>query len=225
MTEPVIHLNEKYQPARQTHSYHRFFAATNADHLKNTERDDRRDFALRVSESRKGDHAYWQALNIEIEQGGVAVMVHDLLAIDLSGFNVRDKPNTHELLEQKLQSLGPVQRWWHDCLYRGDIFNDTTFGKDDLDTEPQDINHWPDFISTARAIEGVMCVAGGRAFRKPSAFDLVKTFKEMCPSAPQQQKTFGGDRRRGFALPSLEQARSEFEVYIGAPVKWPEVGE
>jgi hypothetical protein len=54
VTEPVIHINEKHQPARQTRSYHRFFAATNADHLKNTERDDRRDFALRVSESRKG---------------------------------------------------------------------------------------------------------------------------------------------------------------------------
>lgn len=222
VTEPVIQINEKHQPARQTSSYHRFFAATNAEHFKNTDRDDRRDFVLRVSEARKGDHEYWQALNAEIDSGGVEAMVHELLAMDLSGFNVRSKPNTKELLEQKLQSLGPIQRWWHDALYRGNIFNDTTFDKDDLDTVPQDITRWPHFISTARAIEGVMFVAGGRAFRKPSAFDLVKTFKEMCPSAPQQQKAFGGARHRGFALPSLEQARSDFEAYIGASVKWPE---
>ena len=55
ITEPVIQINEKHQPARQSRSYHRFIAATNADHFKNTERDDRRDFVLRVSDARKGD--------------------------------------------------------------------------------------------------------------------------------------------------------------------------
>ena len=56
VTEPFVRINEKFQPSRQIRSYHRFVAATNADHFKNTEPDDRRDFTLRVSESRKGDH-------------------------------------------------------------------------------------------------------------------------------------------------------------------------
>jgi hypothetical protein len=223
ITEPVISINEKHQPARQTSSYHRYFAATNADHFKNTDRDDRRDLVLRVSEERKGDHGYWDALNAEIDGGGVEAMVHDLLAMDLSGFNVRAKPNTNELLEQKLQSLGPVQRWWHDVLYRGDVFNDTSVGSDRDENVHMGYPRWPDFISTAHAIEGVMYVAGGRTFRKPSAFDLVKTFKELCPSAPQQQKVFAGARHRGFTLPTLELARADFEQYIGAPVQWPEI--
>lgn len=108
VTEPVIHINEKHQPARQMQSFHRFFAATNAEHFKNTERDDRRDFVLRISEARKGDHAYWKALNSEIENGGVEAMMYDFLALDISNFNVRSKPSTQALIDQKLQSLEPI---------------------------------------------------------------------------------------------------------------------
>lgn len=205
VTEPVIHINEKHQPARQTHSYHRFFAATNADHLKNTERDDRRDFALRVSESRKGDHAYWQALNFEIEQGGVAAMAHDLLAMDLSGFNVRQKPDTKELLEQKLQSLGPVARWWHDCLNGGGL---TAEGD------------WADFIGTEVAIKGIVELAGGRLYKKPSPADVVQALMKLCPSAAKKQQQSGLARQRGLSLPPLQQARAEFEQYIGGAISW-----
>jgi hypothetical protein len=205
VTEPTVFINEKHQPARQTLSYHRFFAATNADHLKNTERDDRRDFALRVSESRKGDHAYWQALNHEIDNGGVAAMVYDLLALDLSGFNVRDKPNTQELLEQKLQSLGPIARWWHDCLDGGGL---TAEGG------------WADFIGTEAAIKGIVELAGGRLYKRPSPADVVQALLKLCPSAAKKQQQDNLGRHRGLSLPSLQQARAEFEAYIGGAISW-----
>ncbi|MFH1218152.1 MAG: primase-helicase family protein [Pseudomonadota bacterium] len=205
VTEPIIHINEKYQPARQTRSYHRFIAATNASHFKNTERDDRRDFTLRVSESRKGDHAYWNELNNEIDHGGVEAMAYDLLAMDLSCFNVRDKPNTNELLEQKLHGLEPIPRWWHDCLYRGAI--------------PEG-DKWPEFVSTAKAIEGILQVAGGKIYQKPSAISVVQEMMKLCPSAKSGQKQINHDRHRGLSLPSLQQARVEFEQYIGGAVQW-----
>lgn len=221
VTENVIQINEKHQPARQMSSYHRFFAATNAEHFKNTERDDRRDLVLRLSESRKGDHAYWQALNHEIDHGGVEAMAHDLMAMDLSEFNVRDKPNTNELLEQKLQSLGSIQRWWFDCLYRAQIDNeDVSASFEELKAE---YKPWPDFISTAVASKGVYEVAGGRVFKKPSALDFARTFKDLCPSAVHTQRTIArGARFRGFNLPTLQQARIDFDTYIGGKVKWPE---
>lgn len=205
VTEPVIHINEKHQPARQTNSYHRFFAATNADHLKNTERDDRRDFVLRVSEARKGDHNYWMALNHEIGNGGVEAMVHDLLAMDLSGFNVRNKPDTKELLEQKLQSLGPIQRWWHDCLCQGEQFSE---------------GGWPEFISTEGAITSIWEMAGGKMHKKPAPMDVVQALIKLCPSAEKAQKKEALSRQRGLSLPTLQQARAEFEQYIGGKVNW-----
>jgi len=203
VTEPVIHINEKHQPARQTSSYHRFFVATNADHLKQTDRDDRRDFSLRVSESRKGDHAYWKTLYQEINNGGVEAMVHDLLAMDLSSFNVRAKPDTAELLEQKLQSLGPIQRWWYECLVHGGMTEDEA---------------WPDYLATLDAVADIFDLNGGKMFRKCSAIDVANALKKLCPSAAPGQKETDLGRRRGLTLPTLAIARAEFEVFIGASV-------
>lgn len=205
VTEPIIQINEKYQPARQTRSYHRFFAATNAEHFKNTERDDRRDFVLKVSEARKDDYPYWSALNAEIEHGGAAAMMHDLLAMCLSGFNVRAKPSTAALVEQKLFSLNPVERWWHNALSQGGI---------------DGVSEWPDFISTTGIIEAVMEFSGGKVFRKPSPVEVVKTMKLICPSAVNKQQQCTFERRRGLGFPALEQARLEFELYIGGAVVW-----
>ncbi len=205
VTETVIQVNEKYQPARQISSYHRFIAATNADHFKNTERDDRRDFTLRVSDAKKGDFGYWNALNHEIENGGVEAIAFDLMQMDLSSFNVRNKPNTGELLEQKLMSLEPIPRWWHDLLLVGGILDDTD---------------WPDFIRTASIIDGVINVAGSRLYQKPSAQTIAIEMGKLCPSAQKAQRQDSLERSRGYSLPSLQQARAEFEEYIGGSIQW-----
>lgn len=205
VTEPVIHINEKHQPARQMQSFHRFFAATNADHFKNTERDDRRDFVLRVSEAHKGDHTYWKALYSEIDNGGVEAMVHDLLTMDISDFNVRNKSSTQALIDQKLQSLDPIPRWWHDCLINGGFDED---GK------------WLDFISTSDIIGNVIEFTGRKIFRNPTSIDVNKAMIKLCPSAQKKQLQEQYLKKRGFTLPSLEQARREFEAYIGGTINW-----
>jgi len=205
VTEPVIHVNEKHQPARQIRSYHRYFVATNADHWKHTEKDDRRDFVLRISEERKGDHAYWRELHHAIENGTVEAMMQDLLEMDLSEFNVRDKPETRELLVQKLQSLDAIPRWWYDCLQAGSI---------------SDGGAWPEFIGTADAIEDIVELSGNKLFRKPAAIDLIRAMHKLCPSSHKKQRKTNSGRQRGLALPSLERSREEFERYIGGAIEW-----
>jgi hypothetical protein len=205
VTEPVIHVNEKHQPARQIRSYHRYFVATNAGHWKHTEKDDRRDFVLRISEERKGDHGYWRVLHHAIEDGTVEAMMRDLLVMDLSGFNVRDKPETRELLVQKLQSLDAIPRWWYDCLQAGSM---------------SDGGEWPEFIGTADTIEGIVEFSGNKLFRKPAAIDLIRAMHKLCPSSHKKQRKTDFGRQRGLALPSLERAREEFERYIGGAIEW-----
>jgi hypothetical protein len=216
VTEPLIHVNEKHQPARQTRSYHRFIAATNANHFKITERDDRRDFTLRVAAIHKDDHAYWNAVRYEIFNGGVAAMVHDLYEMDLSEFNVRAKPATKELLEQKLFSLGPIERWWHDFLDSGGVEKEDSF----LFSHENRNSEWPEFLSTDAAIDGIMHTAGGKIHQKPSANDVVKALMKICPSIIKGQRKVDGKRRRGLVIPSLQQARAEFGQYIGGAVDW-----
>jgi len=205
VTEPFIHINEKHQPARQTKSFHRFFSASNADHYKATDRDDRRDFVLRVSDEHKGNFEYWDPLNLEIENGGVEAMALILLSKDLSKFNVRAKPSTDELMRQKLMSLAPVPRWWYDCLCRNEIIAG---------------DGWPKFLSTDSAINEIFNTAGGKLSQKPAAIEVSKFLTEFCPSCRRKQKTIDGARQRGFLLPTLKQARAEFEIYMGGELTW-----
>jgi hypothetical protein len=46
-------------------------------------------------------------------------MLHDLLALDISGFEVRAVPQTEALKVQKALSLNSVEQWWLDILSRG----------------------------------------------------------------------------------------------------------
>lgn len=207
VTEQTISVNEKHQPARQITSYHRFFSATNAEHFKATDRDDRRDFVLRVSEHRKGDHDFWNALNAEIDGGGVEACAHYLLNIDLSDFNVRAKPNTRELTEQKLQSLEKFPRWWFDCLSQGTI---TNFN-----------NEWPEFISSATLLSLFKeADKSSRVYKQIIDRDLVTFMGKICPSAKRDQGKEGLRRCRGYMLPTIGEAREDFEKYIGDIVDW-----
>lgn len=205
ITEEIIHINEKHQPSRQIKSYHRFVIATNAEHVKHTDRDDRRDFVLKVSEAHKGNSAYWQALEAEMQAGGIAAMVHELIAMDLSGFNVRAKPETQQLVEQKLHSLSPTARWWFDCLDSGDLSGD---------------GGWSDFIPTSAIIAGVIELSGNRLYKKPAAIDVQREMAQLCPGATKHQLGTRLGRNRGLKLPCLDQARQEFEQYIGGKVDW-----
>jgi hypothetical protein len=194
-TEPVIEINEKHQPSRQINSLHRLFAATNADHWKHTDKDDRRDFVLRVSEKKKGDHPYWKELYQALDDGEVEAMVHDLLNRDLSAFNVRHKPETAELQAQKIQSLGPVEEWWHDCLQAGCV------------SEHDD--EWPKYLSTQRAVDDVKGMTSRASYSRITPRLFLDKTKLICPGAEKVQRMIDGTRQRGLRLPSLETAKKE----------------
>lgn len=219
VTEPTLLINQKHQPTRQIESCHRFIAATNADHFKNTERDDRRDFTLRVSEKHKGDSTYWEMLYRAIDNGEVEAMVYELLEMDISDINVRDKPDTKELLEQKLMSLNPFAAWWYDCLQQGTISNSKTSSIYDDDNS----TNWEDFISTVDTITNIKYFHDGKMYKTPTSQSISKDIQAVCPSAQQKQKTLFSSKMRGYALPSLEACRTEFESWIGSEIKWDKI--
>jgi hypothetical protein len=206
VTEPTVMIDEKFVPQYQTDSFHRFFVASNADHIQHTEHDDRRDLVLRVSNRHQGDMEYWQVLYAEIAGDGPAALMYELLHMGLDGFDVRRRPVTAALIDQRVQSLDEVDRWWHQCLRDGFIAG--------LD------NDWPEFLPTLQALTLIETFAGGRRFRRLSPQDVVKHLLKLCPSAGHGQPRMHGDRQRGFVLPSLEVARKQFEQHMGGEVPW-----
>lgn len=214
ITEPEITIEAKYQPRRSLTSFHRFFAASNHQHFAHVEPDDRRFLVMRVSDARKSDFEYFGRIHAAIsDPATIAALVHDLLAIDLSGFNVRRRPRTNEHTEQKLHSLTGFDRYWFDVLSTGSLSPSAT---------PMD--SW----GTARFAASTTLTAAyhefGSADRLAGAFterDLADTLKRLCPSAVKARHQKAAPQQRGYDLPTLAQARREFEQVIGASIGWP----
>ena len=61
---------------------------------------------------------YWAALYAD-ENGGAAAMFHELLAMDLSGFDVRAVPHTAAKAQQQAHSLAGTDAWLYHVLQEG----------------------------------------------------------------------------------------------------------
>ena len=73
-----------------------------------------------VNNAYKQKKEYFKPLYEEIENGGIAAMMYDLLRMDLKDFHPRyDVPKTKALQEQKHLSLKPAEQWWHQLLETG----------------------------------------------------------------------------------------------------------
>jgi hypothetical protein len=207
-TESRIHVNPKYQPSRQIISYHRIIAASNNDHAAYVETDDRRKVVLRVSEKYKKNWDYWEALDHEIKNGGLEAFAYALQQTDISSFQVRDKPNTNELLKQKLASLDAISQWWADRLMLGGQLSSDASWSDWVSTQ----NLYNDFSDTLRT--------NYSRTRVPSTREFIEKLKTLCPDISPDQRGSANSRKRGFVFPSLEIARTSFEARLGGAVSW-----
>jgi hypothetical protein len=101
----------------------RLFISANAAWVVPASVDERRWAVFEVSAARRGDEAYFRALRAEMNGNGPAALLHVLQQRDLSGFNVRQAPETEGLRNQKLASLRNVELWWFERLQDGTLLN------------------------------------------------------------------------------------------------------
>jgi hypothetical protein len=89
ITEPHLTIEGKFQNAVQTPNFLHVMMASNEDWVVPAAIDSRRFFVLQVSDQRKDDHAYFDAIWRQMKAGGYEAMLHDLQTHDLTTFNVR----------------------------------------------------------------------------------------------------------------------------------------
>jgi len=122
ITEPHLTVEAKYANAVEAPNFLHLMMASNEEWVIPASIDARRYFVLEVVDAAKNDHKYFDAIWKQMEAGGYAAMLHDLLAHDLSGFNVRAVPVTDGLHRQRKLSLPTTEARWLDCLERGYVF-------------------------------------------------------------------------------------------------------
>jgi hypothetical protein len=119
ITEPTLPIEGKYQNVIQVLNMLHVITASNADWVVPASQDERRYLVLDAADNRIGDRKYFADIAAQMENGGLAAMIWDMLHRDISGFEVRDAPNTAALTDQKLHSLDTLHKWWLAVLERG----------------------------------------------------------------------------------------------------------
>ena len=209
VTEDTLQIEKKGVDVRTAKNRLKLILASNEAHVIPAGPNSRRFFVLRVSSRRRQDTAYFAKLQSEIDGGGLSAMLHDLLARDLTGFDVRRFPSTDALTEQKLHSLKGPERWLHDALQRGAL------GGQVWGTTPVSVDKqlaYDDYKRAAKEFREYAprdLSAWARAFKNA----LGDCWREVRPAAE-------GPRPRQLVLRPLPEARGAFEKFIGEKINW-----
>jgi hypothetical protein len=237
ITEPYLTVEGKFQNAIQAPNFLHVMMASNEEWVVPASQDARRFFVLEVSEKAKGDHAYFAAIWKQMEAGGYAAMLDDLMKLDLTTFNVRSVPATEGLQRQKKMSLGTTEAWWLDCLERGYVFK-SRLGLEGIFTA------WHSAIATELLFASYIEFAKGRGERRVLTRENLGRFLVSIGAVSTRWRNgvvgehltdvdtaFGGtarkaqpvknDRTYGYRIGSLDDARADFVRVTGLSVSWP----
>src|SRR5208282_4776578 len=111
----LIRINEKNQPPFDLENYIHIFITSNADWVAPVEEKDRRYFVLDVSDEHANDRPYFKAIIEELENGGYARLLYELLNTKITS-DWSSIPTTEAKIEQIEEGLDPVKTWWRDSL-------------------------------------------------------------------------------------------------------------
>ena len=119
VTEDSIPIEAKGVDVETYPNYVHLIMAANDPHVVRATGDERRYFVLEVNEKKKQDSAFFAKMWEQINNGGLEGLLLHLQNLDLTGFQVRDVPETEALHTQKLLSLGMDEEWWYRKLKDG----------------------------------------------------------------------------------------------------------
>jgi len=203
ITATTERLEHKGVDAITIDSYARFIITSNEDHVVNAELSDRRHSVFKVSDAHCQDRPYFAALHTELENGGRARLLWELMQTDIGDGYITPYDNAARA-EQQIHSLEPVAAWFLDNLRHGTLFwNDrgdpVQVGRDAALEAAQ---------KSSRQIAGyVNASAFGLRLRKVISVNDVRN--QML-----------GMRTRAYVAPPLAEARADFCRLTGLTLDW-----
>ncbi|MGZ2381772.1 DUF5906 domain-containing protein [Rhizobium brockwellii] len=216
ITSTAVMIEPKGMNAFPIKSVLRLFISSNERWVVPATQDERRFFVLNVSSARCNDHKYFDALRLEMNNGGREALLHYLLTYDISDFQVRNVPNTTGLAEQKVEGLKNLDRFWFQALESGTIDGQGS-QRDVWPQEPIEVEKsgFRDSYSRwlrNRRYDGI----------ELSEIAITKRLKTLLP--PLATRRLRATERAGhfYVFPELDSCRTEFDRWIGAEIDWPD---
>jgi hypothetical protein len=221
ITEPWIIMEQKGVDPIRLRNRMIFMVASNENSIIAADKADRRWMVFKVSSKRRDDRAYFQRIADQMQAGGYAGMLFDLLARDLSkGPDPRQIIRTEALFEQFIWSARSEVKYLHQVLAQGRL--------------PQSDFSGAANVSTIKALWAEL----QQMFpdHKWLAMNALGMFlKDVFPGIPTRingrflvRRGGGGEgydeieRSTMYIFPDLGACRLAFERYVGMPVSWPD---
>ena len=227
VTEDMIIVEGKGVDAEPSPNFVHLMMASNDHWVVPAGADERRYYILDVGEGKKQDAGYFRALYRTMDEGGREALLHFLLTLDLTDYEVRTVPQTNALQEQKLLSLSGEEQWWLERLMDGR----TTLGARGWQESVQKEHLQRDYLRYAE---------DQRLFRRVSPTVLGRLLARLLPApwpkSIQRVTDVERDDGRGgttwermriywYDLPKLEACRVAWDKKFGGRTDWPECNE
>jgi len=166
-------------------------------------RSERRFFVLDVSEARARDGDYFAAIQKQMDNGGREGLLYDLLAADISQFDVRNVPGTKALQDQQAQSYSTEEDWWYSKLCSGQLLND----------DPHSVP-WPQVVLKSTLINDYLEYTKRNSFRNPMNDVYLGRFLSKVAGAKTGNTSVAEGRRKVWDFGSLDVCRQNWvKVY------------
>lgn len=207
ITEKHRVIEGKNKDAIVVSNFTHLILSSNEDWPVHLDRDDRRFLVLEVSDKHKEDIPYFGAIRKELENGGHAALLYELLNEDISRFDPRILPQNVESFELKLESAPTTERYIYEALKAGgfDVGNLGQQGKWEDDSKEYEVHKAAVYLDYSS-----WC-----SYQKLSTQPentLGKAIKKLIPSVDAGKRSHRDEGRKPmYAFPNLKKARSEFE--------------
>ena len=221
ITESLMQVERKGIDAETCPNYAHVILASNSQWVIPAGGNDRRYFVLDVSDEKRQDVSYFQAINQQMNRGGKEALLDMLLKMDLSKFEVRDFPRTAALREQTHMSLPIEAEWWLGRLMEGQILVEEDTWPEEMQTE-QVLAHFVSYTRDLGIRHHVNATTLGQFIHRMSpGLGTVQKRCEVVVRQPNGEFKDMMKRKRVYLFPDLMTCRRRWDDEFGKE-EWPE---
>lgn len=121
ISEPTLLIEGKGRDAVMVENRLHVLMASNEDWVVPASERERRYVLNEVSDVHLQDDAWFSPIYEQMENGGYAAMLYDLLQFDLGDWHPRRIPADSGLADQQVRSLSDLDAWWFELLESGTL--------------------------------------------------------------------------------------------------------
>lgn len=223
ITEQTLSIERKGVDIINVRNMLHMIIASNEEWVVPSSFDQRRFAVFEMGNDHQNDWRFFQGVHDELfQRGGLAALLHDLLAFDLNGFEVRDIPKTDEDKEQKIVSMSGRDAWWYEQLTEGTIWANAQ------KVHPEYYHHGNRYIEAYQVDGDVIYESfvkhlrtSGHYHERPVPKNVLSRWLGKLMPGPFPKSVQFSDGTRTWLFPPLDVCREEWEHATKTPWKWP----